>query len=101
MRGGSVAGDSASATRGRERERERDTDRQKDKETERETERENMHKMKVTGKVFDRTTVSNAIITSSKTYQVGINTRQVRTSVKNTFSCLFRLVTPKEYLITL
>ena len=48
--------------REREREkRERDTDRQKDKETERETERENMHKMKVTGKVFNRTTVSNTI----------------------------------------
>ena len=52
IRGGSVAGDRASATRGRERERDRDTDRQKDKETERETERENMHKNKKWQKKF-------------------------------------------------
>ena len=60
MRGGPIAGDSASATRGRERERERDTDRQKDKETERE--RKICTKIKVTEKVYNRTTVSNTII---------------------------------------
>ena len=55
-KGGSIIGDSAQATRGRERERERErerhrqTDRQTERERQREREREICTKIKVTGK---------------------------------------------------
>ena len=45
----------------RERHRHVNKDRQKQRDRERERERDNMHKMKVTGKICNQTTVSSAI----------------------------------------
>ena len=66
-KGGSIIGDSAQATRGREgeRERERHTDRQTDRQRERDREREICTKIKVTGKFAIELRFQNAIITCS------------------------------------
>ena len=78
MRGGSITGDSAQAARERERHRHinKDRQRQRDRERERERERDNMHKMKVTGKICNRTTVSSAIKVATN-YSIERNTMKI------------------------